>query len=302
MPSNLSILVITWNQCEAVLRCLRELIGHQQAPGMEIWLYDNASTDNTSEIVKHSFPQVNVVSGKRNLGYAKAANLLVRYARGRACLLLNPDAEIKPDAIQRLSRYLKDHPKVGIVGPSLQDRDGRWQSSGGIFPSPGSILREALFFDRFSPSVNPFSRTVDWLAGTVMLFSRELGLQLGPFDEQFYLYFEDVDLCRRVWDAGWEVHYLPESVATHEEQAGRWFSSRYFSSAKIAAYTRSEIQYFRKWLPGAEGWIRGVILMRSLVRGMVWGFLGLLALGGPWKMVGERVKGYWISAAMALKG
>ncbi len=238
---DLSILLVTWNQLEAVLRSLGKLHNEQCPLHQEILLYDNASTDRTVEAVKGYFPEVQVISGDRNLGFAKALNNLISRARGWACLLLNPDAEIQPDTIKQLLGYLMDHPEVGMVGPCLQNQEGRWQPSGGKFPSPGGMLRETLFFDRFSSPVKPLGGAVDWLAGTVMLFPRDLALQLGPFDEQFFLYFEDVDLCRRVWDSGLEVHYLPDAVATHEERAGRWFSSRYFSATKIAAYTRSEI-------------------------------------------------------------
>lgn len=302
MSEYLSILLVTWNQRDAVLRCLNNIIDQYSTPIWEILLFDNASTDHTSEIVSQMFSSVKVLSGDRNIGFAKGVNILVRKAQGRACLLLNPDAEIQPETIKQLFGYLMEHPEVGVVGPFLQNREGRWQPSGGKIPTPGGMLRETILFDRFFPPFKPLVKEVGWLAGTVMLLPRDLAQQLGPFDEQFFLYFEDVDLCRRVWATGREVHFLPEAVATHEERAGRWFSSRYFSTGKIAAYTRSEILYFRKWWPSAEGWVRGVLLLRSLLRSLVWVIFGLVGLGGPRKAVGERVKGYWISAKIAIMG
>ena len=302
MLLNISILIVTRNQRGSVLRCLEILLDKPTARTFEVLLYDNASADHTVKAVLQKFPWVKVFAGGENVGFAQAANRLFSYAQGEHCLLLNPDVEMTPETIEQLCQYLQTHPRVGIVGPRLQSPAGRWEVFIGRFPTPGERLREFLFLNRLFSNTEPPAGPVDWLAGTVMLFPRDLAHQLGPFDEQFFLYFEDVDLCRRVWAADREVHYLPEAVATHEERAGRWFSSRYFSAAKITAYSRSEILYFRKWWPSAAGWVRGVLLLRSLLRGLAWVFLGLLGLGGPRKAVGERVKGYWISTKIALMG
>lgn len=297
---NISILIVTRNQCGSALRCLEKLLIKTTTLTFEVLLYDNASADHTVEAVQHKYPWVKVFVGEKNVGFAEAANRLFNCAKGEHGLLLNPDVEMNPEAIDRLWDYLQTHPRVGIVGPRLQSLVGRWEGSVGRFPTPGERLREFLLLSRLFSNAEPPAGPVDWLAGTVMLIPRDLALQLGPFDEQFFLYFEDVDLCRRVWAANREVHYLPEAVATHEERAGRWFSSRYFSAAKIAAYSRSEILYFRKWWQSAEAWVRVVLLQRSMIRGLVWTFLWLVGRGIPRRAIWERVKGYWAAAGIAI--
>ena len=230
--------------------CLKSLCDCLPAMDGEIFVVDNASTDGSSQMLGELFPHVRLIANAQNVGFARANNQAVVQAQGGYLLLLNPDTLVHPGSIGALLEYLQAHLEVGAVGPRILNPDGSLQISAHPFPT---LFREAwrlMHLDHVLPlSQYPPARwasmqpqVVDVLMGACILLRRELVEPGSVFDEQFFVYSEEVDLCRRVHLAGWQLHWLPSVVITHYgaqstcQAAGQMFLELY----------RNKIRYFRK--------------------------------------------------------
>jgi len=222
-----SVIVVSYNTREILRRCLARLLEEMAGIPGEVIVIDNASTDGSPQMVATQFPQVRLVRSIVNLGFAAANNRGFRMARGRFVVLLNPDAFLGSAALARAIAHMQAHPRAGIAGGRLQDTEGRLQPSGRLFPS---LLNEVLvtsglaaryprsrLFGRFDRSwADPqVAAQVDWVPGAFTIIRREVLMRTGGFDERFFLYYEEVDLCRRVADAGHEIWYWPDISVTH---------------------------------------------------------------------------------------
>jgi hypothetical protein len=258
----LSVVIVAHDSRPHLAGCLRAVYAQTDAPPLEVVVVDNASTDGGCVAVRREFPQVRVVASPRNLGFAAGVNLGVRHVTGDAILLLNPDALLEAGALRRLAAFLRATPDVGLVAPKLVDPTGALQLSCRRFPGRWTALghRDALL-TRLLPK-NPLARrylltdwdhasprAVDWVSGACALVRHAAFQQVGGLDEGFFLFAEDVDLCKRLWAAGWKVYYLPEAVAVH--RIG--ISARRDSARLILARHRSMLRYhhkhFRAWTP-----------------------------------------------------
>lgn len=265
---DLSIIVVNWNVKELLHACLQSLLAAGQATShlaLEIIVVDSASTDGSPEMVRHHFPQVQLIASQENLGYAGGNNAGVAEAQGRYLLLLNPDTMIQPNAFKEMLDYMDAHPSVGALGPQLLWPDGSIQSSRRCFPTLGSLFWESTLLGQWFPD-NRHSRAyhlvdqpatqpqkVDWVVGAAILIRREAWQQVGPIDPDFFMYFEETDWCRRSVEAGWETHYLPTAQVTHFE--GK--SSEQVLAARTLRFQHSKIRYTRKYF--GRGW---AILLR----------------------------------------
>lgn len=281
----LSVIIVNYNAAPFLARCLASLEAHLGAVPHEICVVDNQSTDGSAEMVRRQFPGVQLVVSPRNVGFAAGVNAGLRATRGRYVLWLNPDAELLDDGIAALLAYLEAHPQVGLLGPQIVFADGRRQSSCRSFPSYRTALchRDALL-TRWFPA-NPWSRAylhldwdaaairdVDWVSGACVLHRRQLSDALGGLDERFFLYCEDVDFCRRAWDAGWVVRYHPGARVLHHNE----MSSRQAPYRAIVTRHRSLWRYYAKHfrrhplkdaVVAAAIWSRcGYIMMRQVLR------------------------------------
>jgi N-acetylglucosaminyl-diphospho-decaprenol L-rhamnosyltransferase len=220
----LEVVVINYNAGEDIIDCLTRLA--EQISGESIVVIDNASTDGSVERIEREHPDVRMIRNERNSGFAAAANQGVRATSSPYVVLVNPDADVRPGFVQTLGRALDEHPKAGAVGALVLNPDGSVQPTKRAFPSlwhaalhgivgivwpdnPGTrayTLADASFTE---------PRTVGWVAGTAVALRREAFEAVGGFDEVFFFFVEDVDLCRRLWDAGWEVWFEPRAVAEH---------------------------------------------------------------------------------------
>jgi N-acetylglucosaminyl-diphospho-decaprenol L-rhamnosyltransferase len=274
----LSIVIVAHQSRPHLAGCLRAVYRQADAPSFEIVVVDNASTDGGGGAVRREFPQVAVVTASRNLGFAGGVNLGLRQTKGEHVLLLNPDAELRPGALGTLTAFLEATPDAGLVGPKLINPDGSLQYSCRSFPgrwtafahryalltrlAPGNVgARRYLLTDWDHASV----RAVDWVSGACILARRSVLDQVGGLDEGFFLFAEDVDLCKRVWAAGWKVYYVPDAVAVHHIG----ISARRDSVRLILARHRSMLRYhhkhFRAW--NALGLLTDMaILGRALVQ------------------------------------
>lgn len=249
-----SVVIVNYHSEEELAGCLESLRVQAGPETLETLVVDNSGTLSGSGLLRR-FPEVRLVENPTNRGFAGASNQGLHLAKGRRLLLLNPDAEMQEGALQSLVRYLDEHPEVGAAGPRLLDPDGSLQYSCRRFPGYLTV-----FFGRYSwltrllPS-NPISRRylyldwdhestseVDWLSGACLMVRREVLETVGPLDEGYFLFVEDMDWCRRIRDAGWRVDYVARAVVKHKIGASRGP----VSARVVWARHRSMLRYFRK--------------------------------------------------------
>jgi len=220
--------------------------------------------------LKTNFPQVKLISNIRNLGYTKACNQGLRQAQARYILILNPDTELLGGSFEEAIKFMEENPRCVILGPKLLDDDGKIQLSCRSFPS-----YTAAFFNRHSLLTKMFPRfryadsylktkwshenieEVDWVSGAAMLFKRDCLDEIGIFDEKFFIYCEDVDICKRAKDKGWQVFYFPKLYFTHFSGG----TLRRTSFWAIIWHHQSIWQYYKKHLKVNMAWDAFVFIM-----------------------------------------
>jgi N-acetylglucosaminyl-diphospho-decaprenol L-rhamnosyltransferase len=205
-------------------------------------------------MVAEQFPTVRLLATSQNLGFTRGNNRALRIARGRHLLLLNPDAVLAPGALDAMVDFLDGHPDVGVVGPQLRFPDGTIQPSRHRFPSRLTAFVDGTVLQRWlndSPLLTAFYardrgddelQDVDWLRGACLMVRREAAATVGLFDERFFMYSEEVDLCRRIRAAGWRIVYLPSAVVVHHEGQ----SSQLNPAARDNNFHDSRVSYYEK--------------------------------------------------------
>jgi GT2 family glycosyltransferase len=228
----LSVIIINWNTCELLDRCLKTLSMELKILNLfdresEVYVVDNNSADGSDIEVAKNHSWVRLICNKENLGFARANNQALQLASGKYILLLNPDTEIYPGAIGSLISFLDNHPHAGIVAPQLINTDGSIQASCRAFPSFLGLLCELIGLSRIMPPGSNArrykmldwghddERQVDQPEGACLLVRKELFSQIGLFDEDFFMLFEEVDWCYRVKQAGWEIWFTPKAKVLH---------------------------------------------------------------------------------------
>ncbi|MCX7853027.1 MAG: glycosyltransferase family 2 protein [Caldilineales bacterium] len=283
-----SILIVSWNVRDYLLRCLASLAAGADGLSYEVIVVDNASRDGTVAAVQAQFPAVRVMANATNRGFTAGNNQALAVARGAFFFLLNPDTEVQPDAIAELHRFLVAHPDVGIVGPRLLYPDGSLQSSRRRFPTLATLFTESTVVQEYLPGLAVFRRytladvspdrpqPVDWVVGAAMLVRREVYEQIGGLDEGFFMYAEEMDWCRRAQAAGWKVAYDPAAVVIHHEAR----SSEQVAAARLIYFFGSRVRYARKYF--GAGWAEALRLW--LLVTFVWQWL---REAGKW-LVGHK--------------
>jgi len=274
---DLSIVIINWNVRDLLRRCLLSLDQGLATVdcrlACEVIVVDCASSDGSAGMVRREFPWVRLIASEENLGYARGGNLGAAQATGRYLLLLNPDTEVVGDALSTMVRYMDQHPSVGAVGPQLRYPDGTLQSSRRRFPTLATAFCESTLLQQWFPDNRVARRyylddrpadvpqPVDWLVGAALMIRRETWQQVGPLDEGFFMYFEELDWCRRCRVAGWEIHYLPAAQVIHHE--GK--SSEQVAAARTIRFQRSKIRYFRKYYGASWALVIRLFLLGTFV-------------------------------------
>jgi len=218
--ADVSVVVVTYNALPYLERCL------ESVRGLETIVVDNGSTDGTVLFVRERFPELRVVE-QENRGLAAGWNEGVRCAGGRYVLLLNADAWLEPGAAEALVRFADEHPEAAVVGPRLLNTDGSLQRSVRAEPTLWRLSTEYLFIRKLAPRskrLNPLYRgdfdhdrvaEVDWLFGPALLVRREAADAVGLFDEDFFMFSEEVDWMTRFRRAGWTVVFFPGAEVVH---------------------------------------------------------------------------------------
>jgi GT2 family glycosyltransferase len=217
-----TVLVITYNSAPLMRACLSALTG---TPTIVV---DNASADETVAIVRREFPEVRVIARPDNGGYAVAVNEGSRAAPDDDILVINPDVIVRPGSLAALEAYVRGHPRVGLAVPRLVYPDGSIQESVRRFPDPLALLaRRMPLLARTPPGrailrrfllgddIPSQPRPIEWAIGAAHLVRRAALREVGGMQEWIFLYGEDLDWCYRMWQKGWEVHVVPESVMEH---------------------------------------------------------------------------------------
>lgn len=212
---DLSIIIVTWNNANEILDCLSSLYRHADGLGLEVFLVDNASQDNTLALVRENYSQVVSIANEKNMGFAAANNQAIEIASGRNLLLLNPDTSVQQNALSTMVKYADGQASVGAIGPCLVRPDGQIQKSCFRFTSVLSILYGYLFGGVYVPKDLQNPTQVQSLAGAALMVKREVLAQVGPLDTDYFMYGEDNDWCYRIHRAGWEIHYLPSARIVH---------------------------------------------------------------------------------------
>jgi GT2 family glycosyltransferase len=234
LDMDLSIIIVNWNTRELLKNCLESIRQHKGSCKIKIIVVDNVSKDGSREMVETLFPEVKLINSGGNIGFGRANNLGIPYADTPLILFLNPDTLVMNGTFERMMDFIKSHALVGAMscmityGPDQDETlgtDGEAHTLGlQWFPSPFTeLLRIILLSDkmiqrlkRYLPYKNPNeSGYVSKLYGTCLMVRREVLEQCGYFDERFFMYGEDVDLCRRITDAGWKLYYMSEVKIAH---------------------------------------------------------------------------------------
>jgi GT2 family glycosyltransferase len=221
-----SVVIVNWNAKAYLQECLASLREDVYDGQLETIVVDNASSDGSVEMVREQFPEVTVICNDSNLGFAKANNIGIRQCKGEYIALVNSDVHVLKDCITNLVAYSEANPSVGLVGPKIIGRDGNLQYSCRGFPAIWNTLCRALALDSITIGGSLFSgyllrhsddaiAPVDILSGCFWLARRRALDDVGLLDEAFFIYGEDMDWCKRFWDAQWPVMFVPTAQAIH---------------------------------------------------------------------------------------
>lgn len=277
---DLSIVIISWNTCRLLDECLVSIYKNPPSGEYEVWVVDNNSHDGTQQMVREKYPQVNLIANKENLGFARANNQAIRKSQGRFVLCLNPDTEVQAGAIDLLVDFMEEHAAAGGAGPYLFNSDGSFQVSAYPMPNLGREFWRLFKLDRIHKSslydVHCQGAQevcqVEVLKGAAMLLRREAIEQVGLFDEDYFVYTEEVDLCYRLNRTGWGIYWVPEAkVLHHEGQSTHKVAEKMF----LQLY-RSKILFFRKRYGLLSSWIYKLILLLAAVFRLLLSPLALL--------------------------
>lgn len=223
----LSIVIICWNDLKVIADCLGSIVERTRFSDLEIIVSDNGSTDGSVAFIRETFPDVKVIENRENLGFARGNNVGIRVSEGEYVLILNPDTYVHEGALDRWVEFADRHPEAGAFGCRVTNPDGSYQQSARPFPTVRGELLAALYLrslayisdyftsDMYTGWKGDTERAIDWQSGCCVMFRGALLKQLGGFDEQFFYHYEEVDLCRRVWNLGHSVLYTPEVSITH---------------------------------------------------------------------------------------
>jgi GT2 family glycosyltransferase len=280
----LDICIVSWRSRELLRQCLATVVGQPEVANVVV--VDNASGDGTVGMVRHDFPQVELIANEENLGFAAANNQAIRATESPFLLLLNPDTEVQPGALRVILDTFAGDDRIGAVAPQLVLPDGSIQLSCRSFPDPYGIACELLILARLA-SVDQSTgryrmrtwdhdtrRDVDQPMASALAFRRAALDEVGLFDEGFPLFFNDVDLCFRLREADWRIVFEPKAKVMHRHGQ----STRQVRPAAIIESHRGLIQFYHKHY-----------------RRRVWLLPYLAVIAGAWLTMWPRAALAWLA-------
>jgi GT2 family glycosyltransferase len=259
MEPTLSYCVVNTNGREFLLACL-EAIERTAPPRLEreVLVLDNASDDGSAEAVRDLGHQIRLIELEQRSGKATNDSTLLREARGHYCLLLNEDSELRPGAVEALLGALEEEPHAAVAGAQLLDSEGREVPCAWRFPGTGTALAGSLFLHRLLTvqSKGGETRRADWVQSSAMLVRRQAAAQVDYLDPDFFVYYDECDLCKRLADAGWQTLYVPAARAVHHDQLATDLGA---GLPRIVEFHRNRDLYMRK-----HGSAAGALAVRLL--------------------------------------
>lgn len=253
----LSIAIVNYNNRKELEKCLQSINKTKGSLELEIYVYDNNSTDGSQEMIRTSYPSVCLIRSSRNQGLTPGLNIIFKKASGHHILILDSDTELNTNALKNLSTFLLNRNDVGIVGARVFSEDGSIQETARRFPNflSGLFGRRALMTRLFPNnrisrrftcmenvnSTEPFE--VDYVSTACMMMKREVLEKTGDMDEDFFVYWTDVDWCRRVKNDGFKIFCVPSAKIIHYERYKPWIKK---SPKMIIDFNRGAYLYYRK--------------------------------------------------------
>lgn len=242
---DLGIIIVNWNTKKFLKNCITSVYRNPPDFSYEVIVVDNASTDSSKKMVKEHFPGVKLIQNPSNLGFAAANNLGVECSQGRHILFLNSDTLVHLGTLTGAVKFMDSHPEAGIMGCKTLNMDGTLQPTAYGFPSIVRMfsfvigMNRILKLSRFKDLSK--TRTSGYIQGSFLLVRKNVLEEVGKFDDKFFMYSEDIDLCHRVKLAGWKAYYYPEITITH-------FGGGSIKDSKQAleSFIRSIIYLYRK--------------------------------------------------------
>jgi len=254
----LSIIIVSYNSERYIKNCMESILAYKINYNHEIIIVDNNSSDSTRRIALSYIPKVTLIKNLKNIGFAGAINIGIRASKGKFLLILNPDIVLKEDTINKLLQFAHSEETFGVIAPKLLNPDGSLQESCRAFYSLKTIILRRTILGKIFPNTDTLkkhlmndwdhnsTKDVDWVLGACFLLKREIiEHNVGYFDEDYKLYFEDVDICYRMKTAGYKVCYYPTATCIHNH---RRESAKGFNR-KTYWHIRSGIHFFNK-----HGW------------------------------------------------
>lgn len=296
-PTEVAVIIVSWNTRDLLADSIVSALAAEGEESVRVYVVDNASADGSAEMVARRFPGAVLIRNTDNVGFGRANNQGFQASSEPFVLLLNSDAELRPGALSAMLRALEADPRSGAVGACLLFPDGRFQASYNAFPSLVSDGMALVGLARFvygprypsypeDRSLTP--REVDWVGGACMLLRRTALDGIGGFDPDYHMYSEEMDLCRRILDAGWAVRFCPEATAIHH--GGQ--STRQRPSEQPRLLWESRLLYYRKhhsaWQAAT---LSAMIRLAYLCRSVAWGLRGYASR--------PSVRPFWMARARA---
>jgi GT2 family glycosyltransferase len=285
MP-RLSIVIVTNNSASFIHECLQSIIDQQTPFPVEVVVIDNASTDGTVTLIERQFPQIQLIKNSENRGFNVANNQGIKRSAGDLVLLLNPDTRLEHHALEEMVKFMEHHNDVAAIGPKILNGDGTLQRTGVSFPSLWNTFSESLFLDELFPRSRVFGRhrrlyenpdteyEVDYVQGSCLLVRREPLEKAGLLDEEYFLYFDETDLCYKLKRQGWNIVYVPRAVVTHYGAGGATF----YDEVRLIRFYQSYILFLKKHYSAARQFMFRILLIwRAIVRISVFFFAGIVS-------------------------
>jgi GT2 family glycosyltransferase len=274
----ISIIIVTFNSSPFIEGCLRSILKQLMGIDYELIIVDNASEDETCKLIERTFPQIHLIRNDSNEGFAKANNVALQKAMGHFILLINPDTVWERGELKEAIGFMKDHPEVGALGCRLIFEDGSWQKSYGNFPTLKRELEETFYLPGLFPRSKWFKgihayeegldpKPVDWISCTFFLCHRKLMAEVGFLDERYFMYYEDIDLSRKMREKGKEIYYYPRIEVIHHQK-----------NPSIIDFGESPYIYFSKFFgPSFAPTLRYILVFKSLLRMAVFASLAFFS-------------------------
>jgi len=254
-PHSVSVIIVSYNVKRYVTHCIETILCSDFIGEKEIIVVDNNSFDETSQFIRKNFPEVKLIAKHKNVGFGKAVNLAAERAKGEYLFILNPDTIIQENTISTFINYLKTHSKVGLIGPKIINSDGTLQlTCKRSFPTLSVALPKLLGLSKIFPQTKWAGKynltyldpnkihSVEAISGSCMFIRKTLFHEIGGFDEQFFLFGEDLDLCYRMKQKGHEIHYVPSTQILHYKGE----SVKFAPYDSIDAFYNAMILFYKK--------------------------------------------------------